>query len=303
MNKLMKPIPPIFSFLIIAPVCWSRSFAGEVQSPPSLEGASLEISARKEEYKNLHHDVFLNLKDGISWEGSEDKIVTYEPKGKNAHIIVAHCDKRKEDYYSGEIYEKNPSLFRRYYLSGEKSYEKAKGENPKPATITFTDKGGYCYYKGILQGYLTCAQKQEAEDLTGIPVTILLDEEKTPDPELETLLDQIDGGELTGRQSNYVRQELSAYWEKRLHKVHSALMKHYSHVPAIAEKLKAAQKGWESYQDSLAEAYAACLTQEDEKEQKSQWFQFNMLRLECDNTEWHCRILEELLDTIKQNGL
>lgn len=36
---------------------------------------------------------------------------------------------------------------------------------------------------------------------------------KTPDPELETLLDQIDGGELTGRQSNYVRQELSAYWE------------------------------------------------------------------------------------------
>lgn len=67
--------------------------------------------------------------------------------------------------------------------------------------------------------------------------------------------------------------------------------------------MKAAQKGWESYQDSLAEAYAACLTQEDEKEQKSQWFQFNMLRLECDNTEWHCRILEELLDTIKQNGL
>lgn len=93
---------------------------------------------------------------------------------------------------------------------------------------------------------------------------------KTPDPELETLLDQIDGGELTGRQSNYVRQELSAYWEKRLHKAHSALMKHYSHVPAIAEKLKAAQKGWESYQDSLAEAYAACLMQEDEKEQKSQ---------------------------------
>ena len=44
----MKPIPPIFSFLIIAAVCWSRSFAGEVQSPPSLEGASLEISARKE---------------------------------------------------------------------------------------------------------------------------------------------------------------------------------------------------------------------------------------------------------------
>lgn len=178
MNKLMKPIPPIFSFLIIAAVCWSRLFAGEVQSPPSLEGASLEISARKEEYKNLHHDVFLNLKDGISWEGSEDRIVTYEPKGKNAHIIVVHCDKRKEDYSSGEIYEKNPSLFRRYYLSGEKSYEKAKGENPKPATITFTDKGGYCYYKGILQGYLTCAQKQEAEDLTGIPVTILLDEEK-----------------------------------------------------------------------------------------------------------------------------
>lgn len=163
-------------------MCWSRSFAGEVQSPPSLEG-------------------------------SEDRIVTYEPKGKNAHIIVVHCDKRKEDYSSGEIYEKNPSLFRRYYLSGEKSYEKAKGENPKPATITFTDKGGYCYYKRILQGYLTCAQKQEAEDLTGIPVTILLDEEKTPDPELETLLDQIDGGELTGRQSNYVRQELSAYWE------------------------------------------------------------------------------------------
>ena len=117
----MKPIPPIFSFLIIAAVCWSRSFAGEVQSPPSLEG-------------------------------SEDRIVTYEPKGKNAHIIVVHCDKRKEDYSSGEIYEKNPSLFRRYYLSGEKSYEKAKGENPKPATITFTDKGGYCYYKRILSG-------------------------------------------------------------------------------------------------------------------------------------------------------
>ena len=55
----MKPIPPIFSFLIIAAVCWSRSFAGEVQSPPSLEG-------------------------------SEDRIVTYEPKGKNAHIIVVH---------------------------------------------------------------------------------------------------------------------------------------------------------------------------------------------------------------------
>lgn len=212
MNKLMKPIPPFFfphhCRRVLEPVICRRS------SISSVSGGGIAGNFRKkEEYKNLHHDVFLNLKDGISWEGSEDRIVTYEPKGKNAHIIVVHCDKRKEDYSSGEIYEKNPSLFRRYYLSGEKSYEKAKGENPKPATITFTDKGGYCYYKGILQGYLTCAQKQEAEDLTGIPVTILLDEEKTPDPELEILLDQIDGGELTGRQSNYVRQELSAYWE------------------------------------------------------------------------------------------
>ena len=156
-------ILPSFSFLIIAALCWSRSFAGDVQSPPSLEGASLEIHARKEEYKNLHHEIFLNLKDGLSWEGSEDKIVTYKPKGKTAHIIVAYCDKHKENHSSGEMYEEDPSLFRHYYLSGEQSYEKAKGENPKPATITFTDKGGYCYYKGILQGYLTCDQKQEAE--------------------------------------------------------------------------------------------------------------------------------------------
>lgn len=51
-------ILPSFSFLIIAALCWSRSFAGDVQSPPSLEGASLEIHARKEEYKNLHHEIF-----------------------------------------------------------------------------------------------------------------------------------------------------------------------------------------------------------------------------------------------------
>lgn len=62
-------ILPSFSFLIIAALCWSRSFAGDVQSPPSLEGASLEIHARKEEYKNLHHEIFLNLKDGLSWGG------------------------------------------------------------------------------------------------------------------------------------------------------------------------------------------------------------------------------------------
>lgn len=296
-------ILPLFSFLIIAAVCWSRSFAGDVQSPPSLEGASLEIHARKEEYKNLHHEIFLNLKDGLSWEGSEDKIVTYKPKGKTAHIIVAYCDKRKENHSSGEMYEKDPSLFRHYYLSGEQSYEKAKGKNPKPATITFTDKGGYCYYKGILQGYLTCDQKQEAENLTGIPVTIMLDGEKTPDPELTALLGQLDSGKLTGRQANWVRQELLGYWTERLHKAHSALMEHYSHAPAIAKKLKAAQKEWESFQDSLREAYAACLMEEDEREQNSQWFLFNMLRLDCGNTERHCRTLEELLDIIKMNGL
>ena len=57
------------------------------------------------------------------------------------------------------------------------------------------------------------------------------------------------------------------------------------------------------FQDSLRAAYAACLTEEDEREQNSQWFLFNMLRLDCGNTERHCRTLEELLDIIKMNGL
>ncbi len=296
-------ILPLVSFLIIAAVCWSRSVAGEVQAPPSLQGANLEISARKEEYKNLHHDICLSLTDGFSHEGGEGKIVAYKPKGKTAHITAVYLDKRKEDSSSGEIYQKEPSQFRCYYLSGEKSYEKAKGKNPKPATIMFTDKGGYCYYKGILLGYLTCDQKQEAEDLTGIPVTIFLNEEKTPDPELVTLLDQLNNGNLTGRQANWVRQELSGYWAERLNKAYSALMEHYSHAPAIAEKLKTTQSSWKSFLDSLEGTYAACLMRDDEKEQNSQWFEFNMLRLNCSAIEWHCRTLEELLDMIKMNSL
>lgn len=58
---------------------------------------------------------------------------------------------------------------------------------------------------------------------------------KTPDPELAALLGQLDSGKLTGRQANWVRQELLGYWTERLHKAHSALMEHYSHVPAIAK--------------------------------------------------------------------
>lgn len=294
-------ILPLFSFFIIIAVCWSRSVAGEIQSPPSLQGANLEIFARKEEHKNLHQDICLSLTDGLSREEGEGKIVSYEPKGQTAQITAVYLDKRKEDSSSGEIYEKEPSLFRRYYLSGEKSYEKAKGKKPKPATIIFTDKGGYRYYKGVLLGYLTCDKKQEAEDLTGVPVTIWLNEEKTPDPELVTLLNQLNGGELTGRQANSVRQELAEYWRERLNKAYSALMEHYSHVPSIAEKLKTTQNSWKSFLDSFEGTYAACLTQEDEE--RSQWSKFQILHLNCSAIEWHCRTLEELLDMIKQNEL
>lgn len=292
---------PVLGILIL--FCCNSVTAREIQAPPSLQGASLEIFGRKVEYKNLHYEVNLNLRDGISSESREDKIVTYEPKGKTAHITAVHLDKRKEDYSSGEYYEKDPSLFKRYYLSGEKSYEQAKGENPKPATIVFTDKGGYCYYQGILQGYLTCDKKPEAENLTGLPVTIFLDEEKTPDPELVKLIKQLDSGELTGRQANWIRYELAEYWGERLNKVYSALMEHYSNLPEIAEKLKTERSHWESSQSALREAYASCLTQGDEKEQRGQWFEFNMLRLDYDATEHHCRVLEELLDTLKQNDL
>lgn len=281
--------------------CGNYVTAKEVQAPQSLEGANLEIFGRKEEYECLQNDVFLNLKDGLSWEGSEDRITRYEPKGNTALITLLHIDKKKEDYSSGE-YEKNPALFKRYYISGETSYDRAQRKNPKPATIVFTDKGGHDYYKGILQGYLTCDKKQKAENLTSLPVVILLGEEKDQDPELVKLLEQLKNAH-GAREANWSRQELVEYWKDRLNKVYQELINYYSNFPVTTEKLKTAQSDWETSYASMVIAYVSCLTGGDEKEEKGQWFEANMLKLDYDTIKQRCRFLENMLDLIKMNDL
>lgn len=263
-------------------------FAGDVQAPHSLTGAQCDIGVN-------------SWCDGSSWEGSECKITKYEPKGNSALITAIYVDKRKETPSGGEYYEKNPDRYRRYYLSGESSYEKASGKNPKPATIVFTDRGGRLYYKGLLKGYLTCDKKQEAEKLNG-EIIIMLDE-KYEEPELIEWRKEFCGGELSGREANALRCDFIGYWDTRLNKIYQSLMAYYAECPVVAGKLKTAQRSWIACRDATAEAYGLCLKEGKEDRRVGSWYMANITRLLLDCVESRCLLLEDLLDLVKLNNL
>lgn len=285
MNIILKSVVSAIVFLAEC----TCLFAGDIHAPHSLTGAECNFIGKS----------LLPWKDGLLWEGSECKITRYEPKGNSAFITAVYIDKTKEILSGEEYYEKNPDQFRRYYLSGESSYEKASGKNPKPATIVFSDQGGRLYYKGFVKGYLTCNKKQEAEKVGEI--TIMLDEEYE-EPELAELLKKF-CGEITEREANGLRFELIDYWDARLNKAYRALMTYYATRPAVADSLKTAQRSWLACRDATAKAYGLCLKEGKENELEDGWYTANITCLLLDFIENRCLFLEDLLDLVKNNDL
>ena len=292
MVKILNTIMKDAVWAVIAIMGGVCSFAGDVQAPSSLAVAEAQCSIV---YQNGQEKDSLHFSDGLSYEGAESKITRYEPKGTSALITAVYVDKTKEAPIGGEYYEKDPSQYRRYILSGEASYEKACGKNPSPATIIFTDKGGRRYYKGVLKGYLTCNKDQTSKKL--VEITIMLDE-KFVDPELAEIREKFKG-EITGRQATILRYDLIEYWDGRLKRVYQALMAHYAKNPSVAGKLRTAQRNWIACRDATEEAYGLCLKGGEENEPEDEWFRANITRLQLDFIETRCAILEELLDTVK----
>lgn len=294
MVKILNTIMKNAVWAVIAIMGAVCSFAGDVQAPSSLAKAQCGLV-----YRNGQKKDFLSFLDGLSYEGAESKITRYEPKGNSALFTAVYVDKTKETPIDGEYYEKDPNQYTRYILSGEASYKKACGKNPSPATIIFTDKGGRCYYKGVLKGYLTCNKDQTSKKL--VEITIMLDEEFV-DPELAEILEQFKG-EITGRQATMLRYDLIGYWDGRLNRVYQALMAHYAKNPSVAGKWRTAQRNWIACRDATEEAYGLCLKGGEEKGPEHEWFRANITRLQLDIIESRCTLLEDLLDIVKMNDL
>lgn len=290
MVKILNTIMKDAVWAVIAIMGGVCSFAGDVQAPSSLAKAQCHIV-----YQNGQEKDFLSFFDGLSSEDAEIKITRYEPKGTSALITAVYVDKGKEAPIGGEYYEKDPSQYRRYILSGEASYEKACGKNPSPATIIFTDKGGRRYYKGVLKGYLTCNKDQTSKKL--VEITIMLDE-KFVDPELAEIREKFKG-EIPYRQATILRYDLIEYWDGRLNRVYQALMAHYAKNPSVAGKWRTAQRNWIACRDATEEAYELCLMGVEEHGMERGWFEDNITRLQLDFIESRCTILEDLLDIVK----
>lgn len=290
MVKILNTIMKNAVWAVIAIMGAVCSFAGDVQAPSSLAKAQCGLV-----YRNGQKKDFLSFLDGLSYEGAESKITRYEPKGNSALITAVYVDKMVNAPY----WEEDPNQYTRYILSGEASYEKACGKNPSPATIIFTDKGGRCYYKGVLKGYLTCNKDQTSKKL--VEITIMLDEEFV-DPELAEILDKFKG-EITGRQATMLRYDLIGYWDGRLNRVYQALMAHYAKNPSVAGKWRTAQRNWIACRDATEEVYGLCLKGGEEKGPEHEWFRDNITRLQLDVIESRCTLLEDLLDIVKMNDL
>lgn len=122
------------------------------------------------------------------------------------------------------------------------------------------------------------------------------------DPELVGLLRKFNAPN-SEQQANRLRVELWAYWEKRLRQVHQNLLHHYSQRPELARKLEEAQRLWTACRDATIESYGLCLKKGKANKAEDGWYRSNMNIMIIDMIETRCRILEELLGTIRENDL
>lgn len=118
-NKQMN-ILLLSSFLIIAAVCWSRSFAGEVQPPTSINGATIRLNGR-------------------SYYPAHTTIERYEP-GENAARLLMRYTK-----------ELMPRISEAAAVTGATATEEVFGEQVEPSTVVFTGKKGHVY-SGTVSG-------------------------------------------------------------------------------------------------------------------------------------------------------
>lgn len=101
------------------------------------------------------------------------------------------------------------------------------------------------------------------------------------------------------QQANQIRVELWFYWEKRLQQAYSLLQQYYANRPELALTLKQSQQAWLTARDATMQAYKLCLTQSSPQQTEDGWFIANMNLMIIEMTETRCRILEDLLNTIR----
>lgn len=101
------------------------------------------------------------------------------------------------------------------------------------------------------------------------------------------------------QRANQIRVELWFYWEKRLQRTYQLLQQHYTGRPELAELLKTSQQAWLTARDATMHAYGLCLKQGNESQKEDGWFIANMNIMIIEMTETRCRILEDLLNTIR----
>lgn len=101
------------------------------------------------------------------------------------------------------------------------------------------------------------------------------------------------------QQANQIWVELWFYWEKRLQQAYSLLQQYYANRPELALPLKQSQQAWLTARDATMQAYKKCLTQSSPQQTEDGWFIANMNLMIIEMTETRCRILEDLLNTIR----
>lgn len=122
------------------------------------------------------------------------------------------------------------------------------------------------------------------------------------DPELAELLKKLDG-DLTEKEANILRGELYRYWLTRYGRAYRELLAYYEKRSGrFPEQLRTAEMSWRLCVATTVESQKYCL-REGFKEPTSGWYRTNIFCLMCSMVEERCRMLENLLETIKENKL
>lgn len=122
------------------------------------------------------------------------------------------------------------------------------------------------------------------------------------DPELAELLKKLDG-DLTEKEANILRGELYRYWLTRYGRAYKELLAYYEKRSGrFPEQLRTAEMSWRLCVATTVESQKYCL-REGFKEPTSGWYRTNIFCLMCSMVEERCRMLENLLETIKENKL
>lgn len=131
--------------------CAAFSYAGEVQAPPSIKGATITIEF---EEANLIRRETLEYDEIIESAYSE---LVYVPKKGTALISFGYTHTGRRFY--------------NFIVSGEDKHLANFEENAKPATITFSSKKGRIY-QGKIHGYRTCDRGGGWDKLISITIKL-----------------------------------------------------------------------------------------------------------------------------------